>query len=120
MMPHLRRPGPAALLAWSVAVAMLAVVGPGWSPPRIIFSVPFLLIAPGWTMARAGGLSDVAAVVGVATIGSAALDTLIATAFLYSGHWSPVAITLTVCFLTGALAIVPMPVRRLQPEMIDP
>ncbi len=120
MIPHLRRPGPAGLLAWSVAVAILAAVGPNGFPPRIILSVPFLLIAPGWAMARAGGLSDVAAVVGVATIGSAALDTLVATAFLYSGHWSPVAITLTVCLLTAALAVVPMPVSRSQPEMIDP
>jgi hypothetical protein len=84
-------------------VCTLAVVT-GWtSPVRVVFSLGFLILAPGLALAELLELSDLAQRLTIAIGASLALDALVAMTLLYAGAYSArlavgilAALTLTV------------------------
>ncbi len=92
---------PVTVLA-SAAVAGLAVwwqFAPAFTAPAVLW---FVLVCPGMALVHVLRLRDPVAELSLAVALSLALDTLVASAFLYAGRWSPDG-TLTVLIAIAAV-----------------
>lgn len=79
------------LLFASVAALGVALVAGGGSWPRTMLAIWFLLACPGLALAPLVRLHDALGTVTVAIALSIAIDTIVASALLYCGAWSPAA-----------------------------
>ncbi|OLT10041.1 hypothetical protein BJF78_29390 [Pseudonocardia sp. CNS-139] len=94
-------PVPVGLSLLAVAVAVLVLLDVR-SPVRVAFVLVFVLTAPGWALLDWQGLARgwLGAALAVAT--SVSLATVVATAQLYAGVWSPTATVLVLALVTVA------------------
>ena len=88
----------------SAALAIGTAIGPGGSDVHMLAIVLFVLICPGLAVVPLLGLDDVWAEVTLALAVSVTVSTLLTTALLFAGLWSPVAtfIVLVAISVAGA------------------
>ena len=85
----------------SAAAAALAAGGQLGQPITVLASLWFLLVIPGMAVVHPLRLGDPVAELSLAVALSLALDTLVASAFLYAGGWWPAG---TLAVLIGIAA----------------
>lgn len=96
---------PPIILASTLAAAAVSILGlpPAIRAPVVLW---FAAICPGLSIVRLLHLDDRLIELVLAVALSLSLDGIVAAAFLYSGHWSPVAIMASLMAITvGALAL---------------
>jgi uncharacterized membrane protein len=102
---------PGGMICSAILVALVAFVLP-LEPVRPVLVVPFLLICPGMALVRRFRLAEWWLELLLAIGVSVAVDTLLATAMVYAGVWSP-RLLLAVLVWLSLIAGIEELIRRL-------
>jgi hypothetical protein len=102
---------PGGMIGSAILVALVAFVLP-LEPVRPLLVVPFLLICPGMALVRRFRLAEWWLEFLLAIGVSVAVDTLLATAMVYAGVWSP-RLLLAVLVWLSLIAGIEELIRRL-------
>ena len=97
------------LLAVTVAVLVLLDVQ---SPVRVVLVLLFVTTVPGWALLDWQGLARGWLGAGLAVATSVSLATVIATAQVYAGVWSPTATVLVLVLVTVTACALSLRRRR--------
>jgi uncharacterized membrane protein len=102
---------PGGMICSTILVALVAFVLPA-GPLRPVLVIPFLLVCPGLALVRRLRLAEWWVELMLAIGVSVAVDTLLATAMVYAGVWSP-RLLLAVLVWLGLIAGIEELIRRL-------
>jgi hypothetical protein len=98
-MAHGRLAWPGGMIGAAILVGLVAFVLPS-NPLRPLLVVPFLLVVPGMALVRRLHLAEWWLELLLAVGVSVAVNTLLATAMVYAGVWSPMLLLAVLVWLS--------------------
>jgi hypothetical protein len=110
-MPEHKLIWPGGMICAAILVGLLAFVFP-FDPLRPLLVVPFLLVCPGMVLVHRLRLAEWWVELVLAIGVSIAIDTLLATAMVYAGVWSPKLLLAVLVWLSLVAGIEEL-IRRL-------